>query len=502
MSIATEAVVGVVGGGTMGAGIAQVAAAAGHRVVLYDISAEAAAAGVERIGNGLAKLVERGRMDAADRQALIDRIEATGRFDDLAAAKLVIEAAVEKLQIKQSLFADLEKLCGDDTLFATNTSSISITAIASALADPSRLAGMHFFNPAPILPLVEVVRGLLTADAVVRTLFDTAKAWGKTPVLARSTPGFIVNRVARPFYGEGLRMLQESVADCATIDAVMRDCGGFRMGPFELMDLIGIDVNYAVSCSVFEAFYQEPRYKPSLLQKELVDGGLHGRKSGRGFYDYTEGAERLAPAELNVKPASRRITVHGDLGVAEPLVQLLAQSGVAVERRDGDGWIDIDGVRLALTDGRPAAQRAADSGHADWVVFDLALDYLGAPRMAVAVADQAADGVLEKAAALLAAAGKHVTAVADAPGLVVMRTVAMLANEAAEAVGQGICDEAAVDLAMRAGVNYPQGPIAWAGAIGVGAVITVIDNLAGWFGEDRYRLSPWLRRRLLAEGGR
>jgi 3-hydroxybutyryl-CoA dehydrogenase len=278
--------IGVVGAGTMGAGIAQVAVLAGHRVAIYDKLPGAAARAVAGLGSRLDSLAAKGKLteDAAEgAKARLDVADDLTAFKD---AVLVIEAVVEDLGVKRALFADVEAIVGQDCLLATNTSSLSVTAIGAALSRPGLLAGMHFFNPAPLLPLVEVVSGLATAPETADAIAAYADAWGKTTVRCSSTPGFIVNRVARPFYGEALRAYEEGVADFAAIDAVMRGSAGFRMGPFELMDMIGLDVNLAVSTSVWEATGFDPRYIPSWTQKEYVAAGRLGRKSGRGFYEY------------------------------------------------------------------------------------------------------------------------------------------------------------------------------------------------------------------------
>jgi 3-hydroxybutyryl-CoA dehydrogenase len=298
----TSAIVAVIGAGTMGTGIAQIAAGAGHRVLLYDAFEGAAGTGKERIAAGLRQLVSRGKLDSVKAASLLDRIALAPTLADLAPAALVIEAIVEDVAVKRKLFADLEAVVGERCLLATNTSSISITAIARGLSDPGRCVGMHFFNPATTMKLVEVVSGVATRADVEATIHATALAWRKVPVRARSTPGFIVNRVARSFYGEALRLHEEGLADPATIDALMTGAGGFRMGPFDLMDLIGNDVNYAVSVSVYNAFFQEPRFRPSLIQRELVESGRLGRKTGQA--SMTIGRARRSPPR---RPSSRRL---------------------------------------------------------------------------------------------------------------------------------------------------------------------------------------------------
>jgi 3-hydroxybutyryl-CoA dehydrogenase len=487
----------------MGAGVAQVAAAAGHRVLLYDAQPGAAEKGRQRSLDGLKKLVERGRMSEEERQALAARIEPVATLEDLAPARLVIEAIVEDLSIKQNLFKELESLCAEDAIFASNTSSISITAIASVLRQPQRFLGMHFFNPAPIMKLVEVVSGLATDSAVAQCIHATATGWGKRAVHAKSTPGFIVNRVARPFYAEGLRLLQEQAGEPATLDAVMREAGGFRMGPFELMDLIGHDVNFAVTQSVFQAYFHDPRFTPSLIQQELVLAGRLGRKSGQGFYDYAEGAQQpsVQCVEALAKPA--RIKVYGELPIAASLLDQWRDAGIGIERiepqsKSWQGVIEADDIRLALTDGRSATRRCAEDGIAGLVLFDLALDYAKAGRIAIALSDQASARAAQTAAGLFQAIGKSVSEIGDVPGLLVMRTLAMLVNEAADAVNQGVCSVADVDAAMCSGVNYPKGPLAWADELGAAYVRDVLNGLAASYGEDRYRCSPLIHQRVAA----
>lgn len=329
--------VGVIGAGTMGAGIAQVAATAGCDVALYDVEASLAEKGKTKIVDALRRLAERGKLDAAIAEGAIARTVTTARIADLAGAALVVEAAPESLELKRKIFADLASACGRDAILASNTSSLAIAKIAEGLPAPERVAGMHFFNPAPILPLVEVIRGAETSDSTVDRLVEIAKAWGKTPVRVRDTPGFIVNRVARPFYLEAMRMIEEGVAPIETIDAALEGAG-FRMGPGRLVDLIGMDVNWAVSNAVWEGFGRSPRFEPHPIQKRMVDESRLGRKSGRGFYDYTGG-----------EPARPASSPEVDAALAETIV--LRTVGCIVNEAAlalGDAVATADDIDLAM----------------------------------------------------------------------------------------------------------------------------------------------------------
>ncbi|MFN2565582.1 MAG: 3-hydroxyacyl-CoA dehydrogenase NAD-binding domain-containing protein [Gemmatimonadaceae bacterium] len=389
-TVGADTIVGVLGAGAMGSGIAHVAAAAGHRVVVGDSRPEALAKAEQGIRKSLVRDVEKRRVDRARADQIVSRIRfaaphtgAVGApdYDAFGDCGLVIEAIVEDLEIKRDAFRRLERSALREAILATNTSSLAVTAIASACARAGRVVGVHFFNPAPVMPLVEIVPGLATDPAVTSSVRALVDSWAKTTVLAKDTPGFIVNRVARPFYGESLRILDEGIADVPTIDWAMRTIGGFRMGPFELMDLIGLDVNYAVTRSVFEALYFDPRYRPSLTQRRLIEAGFLGRKSDRGFYDYRDGARAPEPAQ------------DPELG------------------RE-----------------------------------------------------------------------------------VVMRVLAMLVNEAADAVFLNVASVADVELAMTKGVNYPKGLLAWGEEIGLDRILERVTSLQSEYGEDRYRPSPLLRR--------
>lgn len=489
--------VAVVGSGTMGAGIAQVAAAARHPVILYDVRTDAVPPAIQGVRQNFQKLASKGKISAESAESASARLRAASSLGELRGAGIVIEAVVEDLDVKRQLFTELENIVDANCIFATNTSSFSVSAIAAALKAPQRLVGMHFFNPAPVMDLVEVIGGLATDPQLLAAVHATAAAWGKTPVYAKSTPGFIVNRVARPYYGEALLLLAEQAASPATIDAVMREAGGFRMGPFELMDLIGLDVGLAVSQSLFNAYFGDARYRPSFIQQEMVRAGHLGRKTGRGFYEYGENAMPPQPHTEPPAPKPERVTLPPAGPLAEALGKCLAGSGVTVVRapfgtsgKSCENWVEVGDAILAVTDGRSATQLAHETGRKTFVVIDLALDYTKATRIAIAKASTCDEREYLSAVGLLQAAGYQVSRLKDVHGMAVMRTVAMLANEAADAVNQGVATPADVDTAMRKGVNYPKGPLAWADDLGLDVVQKVLTNLAAHYGGERYRVSP------------
>jgi len=487
--IERAAPVALVGAGTMGAGIAQVAAVAGHPVIVYDAAEGAAARAVAAVRDRVARLVQKGRLEGP-----VDlRLEVAGELGELARAACVIEAVAEDLAVKQALFADLEKVVAPDCVLATNTSSLSPTAIAAGLSHPGRLVGLHFFNPAPVMRLVEVVSGLATDPAVAAAVTRLAQDWGKQVVQASATPGFIVNRVARPFYAEALRLAEERVASPATIDAVLTQAGGFRMGPFALMDLVGQDVNEAVTRSVWTAFGYDPRFAPSLLQRAMVEAGWLGRKTGRGWFRYGDDAEPSQPDAAPARSAPSYVTEHGE----SPLRVLLGRSGAEIragERRDGTVELP-GGALLVRCDGRSATTLGRPA-----VVVDRALDDASATAVAVAASDGAPADAVAEATGLLQAAGLAVYVVDDAPGLVVTRTVAMLVNGAVDARHKGVASAADIDTAMRLGTNYPLGPLAWGDRWGPATIVGILDAMQAWYGEDRYRPSALLRR-IAAAGG-
>jgi 3-hydroxybutyryl-CoA dehydrogenase len=467
-ALAKESRVAVIGAGAMGAGIAQVAAQAGHCVDLYDVVDGAAAKSIAGIRAVLGDRVKAGKLKQNVLDEIVSRLRPVSSLEDLAPAGLFIEAVAEDLAVKRALFAKIEALAQPEAIIATNTSTLSVTAIAAGLRRPERVVGMHFFNPAPVMRLVEVIQGLASSAELLDIIEATAQAWGKITARCRSTPGFIVNRVARPFYAEALRLFEENVADPATIDAIMTECGGFRMGPFALMDLIGNDINYRSTRSVFEAYGSEPRFRPSLLQQEMVEAGWLGRKSGRGFYTYDD---------TRARPVS----------TTEPAV-----SGDVV--RLPDDWeqrtVMVGDVMLMPTVGRRAVDMARSLGH-PVAVSDLRFD-AERGRIVLALSPMPPKAKRDLIATLQAS-GKQVTIIPDWPGLVVMRTLAMLVNEAHEAMLQGVADGDAIDRAMRYGVNYPRGPVEWGRLVGLGRIVSVLDAIFASTGDPRYRVAMNLR---------
>ena len=491
-TISHSATVVIVGAGTMGHGIAQIVALAGHPVLLYDITPGTATNALTKLHQTFDKLVSKEKFTQQTASQALLRIKAIRSLEEAEGAALVIEAIVEDIDIKRSLFQQLETIVSDDCILASNTSSISVSALARDLAQPQRLVGMHFFNPVPLMRLVEVVSGVHTSPVVRQSICELSEAWGKVPVQAQSTPGFIVNRIARPYYAESLALLQEQAAEPTVVDTCLR-AAGFRMGPCELMDLIGHDINLAVTRSVYEANFYDKRFMPSLLQQLMVDAGLLGRKSGRGFYDYSESAVTRDDSSFQPQdiPQHNGLSVHGDHPIANHFARILDERGSQYQRRKDSDWcgLQVDEAELRLTDGRPASQLGGDRA-----VFDLPLTRDGA--LAWSGSGNASARWIEAVPQWLALFGFDAKAIADTPGLVVARTIAMLINEAADAVQQGVCSEADADTSMQLGVNYPAGPFTWLADWGVTAVVELLQHLDDYYRGERYRVSPWLRHKL------
>jgi 3-hydroxybutyryl-CoA dehydrogenase len=471
----------------MGAGIAQVASLAGFETRLHDPVPEALGAGEQRLRETLEKGAERERWSREEAEQAADRLQMAPRTEDLAGCDLVIEAAPEDLGLKQKLFAELAEVCGPDSVLATNTSSLSVAAIAAGVPEPKRVVGMHFFNPPALMKLVEVVAGPESSEEALQLVTEVGERMGRTPVRAADEVGFLANRCARPFSLEALRLLGDRIADVQTIDRICRVGGGFRMGPFELTDLVGIDVNFEVAKSFWEQSFHEPRWQPHPIQQRMVSAGRLGRKSGRGYYDYSKAPYR--PEDPEPGPLEDRDTPGS--GVEDvSLVDVVGEGELAETLREmAPGGENAPQLTL-LAEGSLAELDEAGTS----VGFHL-LGPLESARLVELTAGEftpqaARDGAEEFFRSL----GLHVEWVADSPGLVLGRIVCQLVNEAAFALQKGIGSAEDIDTAMRLGFNYPHGPLEWGDAIGLDHVLAVLDGLHRELGEERYRAAPLLRR--------
>jgi 3-hydroxybutyryl-CoA dehydrogenase len=486
-------IVGIVGAGLMGRGIAQVTAQAGFEVRLFDAKAGAAAAARQAIADVLATLCAKGRITAADADGTVARIALPETLDGLAGCSIVIEAIVERLDAKQALFPALEAIVGEPCILATNTSSLSVTAIASACAHPGRVAGLHFFSPVPLMKLVEVIDGLLTAPTVVASLHEFGAALGHTPVRARDTPGFIVNHAGRGFGTEALRIAGEGIADYATIDRILKHAAGFRMGPFELFDLTGLDVSHPVMESIYHQFYEEPRFRPSPVTAQRLAAGVLGRKSGRGFYDYrVAGGEAGTPGPLAVPPAGLVWVGRGESRSRAAVIALVQALGARI---DDAATPHADAVCIVLPLGTDATTAALDERLDP--VRTIALDTLpdlGRHRTLMTTPVTGA-AWRDAAHALFAADGVAVDVIRDSPGFVAQRVLAHVVNVACDIAQQRIASPADIDLGVRLGLGYPQGPLAWGDALGPARILAILQAMSASYGDPRYRPSVWLSRR-------
>ena len=487
-------IVGVVGAGLMGRGIAQITAQAGFEVRLVDAKPGAAAAAKQAIADVLATLVAKGKIDAAKRRGgrRPHRI-ARRRLPDWPAAPSSIEAIVERLDAKQALFPALEAIVGDACILATNTSSLSVTAIASACAHPERVAGLHFFSPVPLMKLVEVIAGLLTAPPVLERLLAFGAALGHTAVRAKDTPGFIVNHVGRGYGTEALRIAGEGVADFAVIDRILKLAAGFRMGPFELFDLTGLDVSHPVMESIYHQYFEEARFRPSPITAQRLAAGVLGRKTGRGFYDYrSASAVTTPPVPTTARPAELVWIGRGEPQARAAVIELARAQGARVD--DGE-TPHADALCIVLPLGQDAttAALAQKLDPARTLALDT-LPGLGRHRTLMTT-PVTAPAQRDAACALFAADGVAVDVIRDSPGFVVQRVLAHIVNIACDIAQQRIASPADIDLGATLGLGYPQGPLAWGDALGPTRILTILQELYAAYGDPRYRPSPWLSRR-------
>jgi 3-hydroxybutyryl-CoA dehydrogenase len=483
--------IGVVGAGTMGRGIVRLFAQAGHVVRCFDTVQGAAAKALESISETLTRNVEKGRLTPEELVAVRGRIRACENISDLAGCEIIIEAITEDLDVKLRLFRELETIVAAAAILASNTSSLTVSEIAAACSKPGRVAGLHFFNPAPIMKVVEVVAAVRTAPEVVETLRSLIESVGHRAVVVADQPGFLVNHAGRGLYTEGLRLLEEQVADPGDIDAVLRDAAGFRMGPFELLDLTGLDVSSKVMTSIYEQFQHEPRYRPSSLVPPRVAAGLFGRKSGCGWYRY----DSAAPASPSVQPPPAfprglKVWVDPDASRAQLITALARAADVEIVA----GAVGAD-LTIVQPWGIDATNFAVEHGlDPERCVAVDPLPEFGVRRtlmLTVATSGAARDA----AHALLASDGAAVTLINDSPGFIVQRVLATIVNIACHIVQRGIGSVADIEDAVRLGLGYPLGPLAWGDKIGGDRVLEVLRAMHAATGDPRYRPSPWLVRR-------
>jgi 3-hydroxybutyryl-CoA dehydrogenase len=486
---------GIVGTGAMGRGIAQMAAQAGSDVWLFDVQAGAAEAARAALQTTWQTLVGKNRMEASQMEACLARLHLATALTDLARCDLVVEAIVERLDVKQRLFADLEGIVKPDAVLATNTSSLSVTSIGAALKRPAQLAGYHFFNPVPLMKVVEVIAGLKTSAEVCQRLTEYTRQFGHTPVSAQDTPGFIVNHAGRGYGTEALRVVGERVADFATIDRILKDQMGFKLGPFELMDLTALDVSHPVMESIYHQYFEEPRYRPSVITAQRLAGGVVGKKVGEGFYTYDKGAAQV-PAEAAVPVVKELppVWVSPKAARRAELYQLLKELGARIETATAPSAAALILVApLGLDVTTLAAVERLDASRT--VGIDMMLDDASTRRRVLATNPATRADMRDAAHALFASDGKAVSVVRDSGGFVTQRVVATIVNIAADMCQQGICSPADLDVAVTLGLGYPMGPLAMGDRIGPTNVLEILFNLQTVYGDPRYRPSPWLRRR-------
>jgi 3-hydroxybutyryl-CoA dehydrogenase len=522
-------VIGVLGAGTMGAGIAQLACRSGAETLLFDPIPAALEKGRERVHDGLRREAAKGRLTAEQAQAAAERLQTVGELEALAGCELVIEAVPERIELKHEIYGRLSEIVGESCVLATNTSSLPVTAIAAGAKNPERVVGMHFFNPAPVMALLEVIAGVRSGDPALRVARATGRAMGKTVIDATDGPGFLVNRCNRPFGLEALRMLSERISDIETIDRIVRMEGGFRMGPFELMDLVGVDTGLEVSKSFYELSFGEPRWRPSPISARYAAAGMHGRKSGVGYYDYSALAQGGSYREEDPDPPS------APEGAGEGVLVISGEGVLAGELRDAAQRAGYEvrgphqpsgGVLPSLIvecDREPAEEdalgstaEAADRGAARMILcahgslsaldpagsaigFHVLPSFTDAKLVELTRSESSSPLAAERAERLLASLGKHVAWVGDAPGLVLGRIVCQVINESAFAFGEGVGEAADIDTGMLLGLSHPRGPLEWADAIGLDHVLSVLQALSREYREERYRPAPALRR-LVAAG--
>ena len=487
--------VGIVGAGAMGRGIAQIAAQAGSSVLLFDMQFDATRAAQTAVFSQWDKLCEKGRLDTAQVVLYKSRLQCADALAALVSCDLIVEAVIERLDIKARLFAELEGLVRPTTVLATNTSSLSVTAIAAQLKRPAQFAGFHFFNPVPLMKVVEVIAGLKTSVSVCSDLVSYARQMGHTPVQAQDTPGFIVNHAGRGYGTEALHIVNEGVTDFATIDRILKDQIGFKLGPFELMDLTGLDVSHPVMESIYHQYFEEPRYRPSVITAQRLAAGVLGKKVGDGFYRYENGVAQISPeppppqvAEMPPVWVSPRASRRAEL------LLLLKNLGAKIETGASPSSMALTLVApLGFDITTVAVVERLDPART--LGIDMLVDDAATKRRVLATNPATRPDMRRAAHALMARDGKAVSVIRDSGGFVTQRVVANIVNIAADICQQNVCSPADLETAVTLGLGYPMGPLAMGNLYGPTNVLEVLFNMQTVYGDPRYRPSPWLRRR-------
>jgi 3-hydroxybutyryl-CoA dehydrogenase len=488
-------VIGVIGAGAMGRGIAQLATQAGSSVMLYDSNPDAVAQSILSVNGQLTRLLDKGRLTPDQVSSYAARLGSAASLTDLAPCDLIIEAVVEQMDVKRAIFSQLEQIVGPATVLASNTSSLSITSIAAGLKKPDRMAGYHFFNPPPLMKVVEVIPGLRTDALTVEKLMTYARQMGHTPVLAQDSPGFIVNHAGRGYGTEALRIVSEGIADFATIDRILRDQLGFRLGPFELMDLTALDVSHPVMESIYHQYFEEPRYRPSVITAQRLAGGMLGRKTGEGFYRYVDGVIQQ-PAEAPVPTVDEMppVWISPRAARRSELLLLLKNLGAKIETGASASPLALTLVApLGFDITTVAVVERLDPART--VGIDMLMDDAATKRRVLATSPATRTDMRDAAHSLFARDGKAVSVIRDSGGFVSQRVVATIINIACDMCQQGICTPKDLELGVTLGLGYPLGPLAMGDRYGPTNVLEVLFNMQTVYGDPRYRPSPWLRRR-------
>ncbi len=487
--------VAIIGAGAMGRGIAQIAAQAGSQVWLYDTQSGASAKACEALSQTWDKLADKGKLTAEAVASYKARLHQASNLQDLAECQLVVEAIVENIEIKKAVFADLENIVAADAVLVTNTSSLSVTAIAAGMQHPARFAGYHFFNPVPLMKVVEVIAGLKTDAVTCERLSNFARQMGHTPVQAQDTPGFIVNHAGRAYSTEALRIVSEGIADFATVDRILRDQVGFRLGPFELFDLTALDVSHHVIEAIYRQYYDEPRYRPNVITAQRLAGGVVGKKVGEGFYKYVDGVQQVpvdpgVPVVENIPP----VWVSPRAARRSELLQLLKDLGAKIETGASPSPealtivapLGFDVTTVAVVDRHDPART---------VGIDMLVPDSDTKRRVLATNPATRADMRDAAHALFARDGKPVSVIRDSGGFVTQRVVASIVNIASDMCQQRVCTPQDLETAVTLGLAYPMGPLAMGNRWGPDSMLEILFNMQTVYGDPRYRPSPWLRRR-------